>query len=292
MKLVLHVGPNKTGSTVIQNLLKVNQETLHSLGIWYRMTDEYFASHHDLYRAVADHDAERACRIMQEYVDDASSMGCHTLIVSHENLWDQVRALDSVQAMRLAILENNCFSSVKTIIMARPRRAWLKSYCAQLIRNSYLYKLPELVDSNGLFSLLADAIRLFGAYNLEMVPLSESSFSDFLGHVDNTLNWESVKLSLDAKPYANSSPNRGIIGDLILGFSSAVFLSINSSAHPNSQNADQLRDSVLNSLDASLDSISYVNSQFESKLWDLYLDEAEKCLRTEGRHLLDEWGFV
>jgi len=141
MNLVLHIGPNKTGSTLIQNALKENAGYLIDRGIWYRETDDYFVSHHAFYAAVASADTAKSVHLIERYVSDAIGTGCHALVLSHENLWDLVRDSSAVASLKSALLDNQCFNSVATLVVSRAREPWFTSYCMQLVRIGCLSNL-------------------------------------------------------------------------------------------------------------------------------------------------------
>ena len=292
MKLLLHVGPNKAGSTLIQNFLKENANCLLDCGIWYRETDDYFASHHAVYTAIAAAETAKAVHLVERYVSDAIGMGCHTLVLSHENLWDLVRDSSAIAALKLALLENPVFDSVTTLVVSRAREPWFASYCFQLVRIGCLSNLQSLPARGGLYSLLADSLRFFSAYNLASIPLGQDILSNFLCVVDSSVDWTPLALVTDEDKYKNVSPPVGVMGDLILGLSSIVYSSMHPAEHINSASADSCRDGVLRAMDRNFSAISSISSELEGLIWSSFSGEAARNLSDDDAMILDKYGFV
>ena len=88
IRLAIHVGPHKTGSTSVQRALTAARETLAAAGVWYPPSLAGAAwpeQHADAWlllrdERLADFDAWLAsCR------DEAAKRGCNTLLLSSEN---------------------------------------------------------------------------------------------------------------------------------------------------------------------------------------------------------------
>jgi hypothetical protein len=291
MKLVLHVGPNKSGSTLIQNVLRENEETLVRHGIWYRKIDEYFANHHSFYRSIAEADGAKANQLAADFIADAQSLHCSTLIVSHENLWDLVRDTGAMDTLKQSLLENTLFDEVTCVVLSRSREAWFRSYCLQLVRNGSISQLRSLVYDNGLYTLLAQALDFFSAYNLQSVALNESAWPNFLATVDNSIDNTIIAVNPDGPNYRNPGPKRGLVGDLILGLASVVYSSTHPGQHINSVTADSFRRSIVKAIDEDLGATASLNAEIEKLVWSTYVQQAAKNLPEQYARTLDRYGF-
>lgn len=85
MKVILHIGPHKTGTTSIQAFLHCNSAALRKYGFCYPCTQEEGQNHHDLLIGLRDPvqfcaTVKRIRRILKESEDE----GCHTTIFSSE----------------------------------------------------------------------------------------------------------------------------------------------------------------------------------------------------------------
>lgn len=81
MRLLVHMGLHKTGSTYLQHILNDNHEALKARGIYYSPQEGYPAHHHAAW-AMLGNDMMPLIRM----VADARSARCDTLILSSEDL--------------------------------------------------------------------------------------------------------------------------------------------------------------------------------------------------------------
>ena len=81
MRLVIHLGLHKTGSTWLQHLLNRNQPALAARGIWYSPQPGYPAHHHAAWRLLVGDTAPLGTMIAE-----ARAADCQTLILSSEDL--------------------------------------------------------------------------------------------------------------------------------------------------------------------------------------------------------------
>lgn len=80
MRLIVHMGFHKTASTHLQALMNANCKALAGRGVWYE--HHRFAAHHDIANPLLVGDAAPFAAML----DNASAAGCHTAILSSENL--------------------------------------------------------------------------------------------------------------------------------------------------------------------------------------------------------------
>jgi hypothetical protein len=81
MRLVVHMGLHKTGSTFLQHLLNLNQPALADRGIWYRPQPGYPADREVSWALMRGNGAP-----LREMIAEARRGGCETLLLSSEDL--------------------------------------------------------------------------------------------------------------------------------------------------------------------------------------------------------------
>jgi len=88
IRLAVHVGPHKTGSTSVQRALAAARETLAGLGVWYPPSlpgASWPDQHADAWILLRD----RRCADFDRWLDgcreEATKLGCDTLLISSEN---------------------------------------------------------------------------------------------------------------------------------------------------------------------------------------------------------------
>ncbi len=95
MKIIFHVGPHKTATTSIQNLLSINRNILANFGFHVPFSTLDQNGFHELpwsikkwdTRLISSHGETRTgIEILNEVIEAASSRGLHTIIISSEDL--------------------------------------------------------------------------------------------------------------------------------------------------------------------------------------------------------------
>ena len=81
MRLIVHAGLHKTGSTYLQHIMNDHHYALRSVGVWYERQDGYPA-HHFAAWAMLRGDMSP----LELMIADAARAGCHTVILSSEDL--------------------------------------------------------------------------------------------------------------------------------------------------------------------------------------------------------------
>jgi hypothetical protein len=85
VKVILHIGPHKTGTTSIQAFLHRNSDILQKHGFHYPKTREGLQNHHDL--AIGLRKRTKFCataKRIQRILRESEAKGCHTCIFSSE----------------------------------------------------------------------------------------------------------------------------------------------------------------------------------------------------------------
>ena len=86
MKLVLHIGTYKTGTTALQEFLRANQSALSRNGFHYAATGSGLNAN-AVANAVALGDLQTPREFFQQEFEAAASRGAHTVVVSAENFY-------------------------------------------------------------------------------------------------------------------------------------------------------------------------------------------------------------
>jgi hypothetical protein len=91
MRLIVHAGLHKTGSTYLQHIINDHHDALRGAGVWYERQEGYPA-HHFAAWAMLRGDMSP----IERMIGDAARAGCHTVILSSEDfegaLFDGVTA--------------------------------------------------------------------------------------------------------------------------------------------------------------------------------------------------------
>nr|WP_298249131.1 hypothetical protein [uncultured Halomonas sp.] len=82
MKIFLHIGTHKTGSTFIQEILKKSHDALKNNGVYYPVDGYSQAGHHELAWAVMKNDSVSAKKYLEDALYKAS--GCSCIVFSSE----------------------------------------------------------------------------------------------------------------------------------------------------------------------------------------------------------------
>lgn len=155
MKLLVHIGLHKTGSTWLQHLLLDNRAALARAGFWYADTTNGYPAHH----AAADVLLIGDGAPLAEMVLDARRAGCHTVILSSENLEGALH--DPRPSAAIAATARDCgVGAVDWHVVLRHPGAVFPSLFAQLQHQIY-------VDS---FQMFYDAMRRGHLYYLQPEP--------------------------------------------------------------------------------------------------------------------------
>ncbi|MBU3682904.1 MAG: hypothetical protein FGM39_02595 [Phycisphaerales bacterium] len=140
MKVILHIGPHKTGTTAIQTFLTANAGTLARHGIRYPRPIDGTHNHH----AVAHGLRQPSLRAqtadwIRAMLDESESMGCRTCVLSSEMFAEHgipIEALDE------------CMPGHELSVLAyvrRPDHMWASAY-SQLVIEPEARRTARIVD--------------------------------------------------------------------------------------------------------------------------------------------------
>lgn len=210
MKLILHLGTEKTGSSSLQRWLSLNSGELIARGIWYSSSlgrqdnrwiavyaQEFDPADDGFSRAGIDsrQDHEEFCRrIETEFareVEAAKSKGCYAFVVSSEHLHSRIVSRDMVG--RLKALVDKHFDDVEIICYLRPQSQLLQSRISVGVRNFTLgpHELKTFLDDTRYYDYLGHFERWkFHFENIRFLPFRRrpdvvTDLSDYLD-IDRT----------------------------------------------------------------------------------------------------------
>ncbi len=148
MRLIVHLGCHKTASTHLQDLMNRNSARLMERGIWYARQPGYPA-HHTAAHALMRGDGapfEAMCA-------DALSAGCHTLILSSEDL-ECALFNPAVPALIEDVAASFGIAPIEWHAAIREPGAYFESLYAQLSWHSFadaLHMFSEVMKKGVLF---------------------------------------------------------------------------------------------------------------------------------------------
>ena len=232
MKLILHIGTIKTGTTTAQNWLANNREALTEFGVWYPKIGNY--NHSWLPNIIAIDAREGDERLLrygistlQEYglyraglieqfseeLSDARKRNIHTAIISSEHL--QHRLTSSETISRVKSFAENYFSAVEIVVYLRPQVDLIVSSAATASKlgkrvdtDWFLTEANKSPDDLNYDRLVDRWERVFGPENVKCLAYRRApNFADYVidrFNVDRNRMpiVESVNLSLSVEQLA------------------------------------------------------------------------------------------
>lgn len=169
MKLILHIGTPKTGTTTLQRLLFKNKKVLQDKyktcypggSQWqHRLLEQFDLANPDV------KDNIRA--VLNEYVNEGKENNCETIILSHEGLYGlytssllrfgrfdndatELNSIDEDEIIKdkvliLSIFKDICiefFSEIDIVAYFRPQSEFIKSLYLQYVKNSFVFPIDD-----------------------------------------------------------------------------------------------------------------------------------------------------
>lgn len=176
MKLILHVGQPKTGTTSIQNLLQNNKELLKKGGILYKTNS---LNHQPIIQNIFNQNDTTLA--LQEFIDEqkktASALGCHSIILSSEALFefDQIFLKQMIDGFAL---------ETKVIVYLKRQDLFLESSWKQWHFKNKNYKnfddCAERLALKDYAQTLQEWSNLVGEKNMHVIPFEKRNFQNGL----------------------------------------------------------------------------------------------------------------
>lgn len=220
MKLVLHIGQSKTGTTAIQTFLQNNRKALKSAGVIY---PDYYKGKYPLdtinHNSFAEELAgfSRYPRISvdeywEQFCNQAQEANAHTMILSAESFFGapQIWRLENKEdfflvhkkkIVRLKSLTEK--DQVEIICYLRSPEDWFESVVAHIVRYEGLFKENIYENDNQMLALLwphMDYAKILGQWknvlnpnHITVLPYNKDSLfkgdivSDFLENISVSL---------------------------------------------------------------------------------------------------------
>jgi hypothetical protein len=250
MKLYLHVGMTKAGSTSIQNAFSEHREIiLGKYGILYPEPGTSFQNHHELYQLIWNGDPEPVKAYLEGACALARSAKAQRLLLSSEDMFllpntpakmlclaEVLRALEGVEA--------------RIVFVVRHPRTWMRSHIAQLLSNG-AFALDEYSDRyTELPQNIVECIKAFLAMDQRMLLMSYRRSTangtlvrDFFGLLDIALeeDWERNDNVTGKDRFYSMEAQIGLLCGL---------RALNYKSHPNSKSTDALRSSIRELVDS------------------------------------------
>ncbi len=145
MKLYLHVGMTKSGSTSIQNAFSEHREAiLEKYGIAYPEAGTSFQNHHELYTLLCGPEPEPVLKYLENACETARRMGARAVLLSSEDIFLLPNLPEKMQYLTDAL---RALKDVETriVFVVRHPRTWMRSHIAQLLSNG-AFALDEYSD--------------------------------------------------------------------------------------------------------------------------------------------------
>lgn len=144
MKLTIHAGLHKTGSSSVQVFFNVQRTCIEKSGIYYPKSLCVDGAHHPFAWAVARGDKDIICLHLREWVQTCCERGLNRIFVSSEDL--EYLDAEGVKLIKQCAENNNL--QIDSIIYIRPQAELVSSQYSQQVREgTYLGTLQEFFEA-------------------------------------------------------------------------------------------------------------------------------------------------
>lgn len=285
MRVVVHVGMPKAGSTAMQETLAANREEMlreHGIDYW-QADDEPFPNHNSLYESLNEEDWDEARRRAHELLNHAILRGASVCLISNEMLL--------LLADRPAILERlpSIFgpgARVEYLIYLRDFRKFLRSYLLQLFANGTFN-----VEDDQLARFYCDLVRNYAQSGSPCTIINyekATAESDVLAELVRHCSGHTPRV---AAYKANVSPSRPAAHYALAGIVCRL-TAVSRNVHVNSGEIDKLR-LTMEALYDDDPQLRATIDQYEKLLApavDRYIEVALAALSDEQRKFLAAQG--
>ncbi len=232
MKLLLHIGSHKTGSTSIQHFCALNRELLKSLGFLYPKNQDSAY----VFNYLASHLAFGRKHSVRDYMNSVSKQArqenCHTVIISAESFYAMTAFFIDIQGMSrvnddywtneerlIRDLHESCdgYGEIDIVCYLRAQNELASSLYNQFVKNTFGIS-DSFVDFLKIVAPIFDYERhiqlwenVFGFGHLRIknfASCKENLIEDFC---DSFLNTECFAKAKNNDFYANTRLNRDVL---------------------------------------------------------------------------------
>lgn len=202
VKILLHVGTPKTGTTSIQHFLYKNKKQLYKNGYLYECLENNEEKHQWMIMALLNEDFVFFTNKLIDYFKSADE-NIHTLILSSEGIFNHWYDFSSKSKKFLKMLAE--VFKIEVYCWLRDQVSYVKSYYQQVLRNPQMplvqcYGKDILVD--GLladkwflrhlkyYDFLSDCSAIFGHENIRVFKYSNEMIREFIDSLDIEMSYE------------------------------------------------------------------------------------------------------
>lgn len=289
MKLIIHIGLNKAGSTSLQNELWENREILcKEFNVFYKTYSEEFNNHYDFYSLLESGNAKASQEYLENYISEARNASAKAAIISSEDLFSLSSNIGNFSNL-LSLLDSLDSVDSEFLLVTRSYENWAKSYIMQLLRNGALSN-SSWVELVGLGGYLASGIRSWRNTKFPIQLVDLESRNQPGGFVNNMMKRLGYDTKFNNRHDNRTGKERFLTSEVLIGFVIGLKSRIND-VHPNANEMDFFRnelESVINEL-AHESGVSYILNYFERYLKEyinVFVDRTISCLSEEDSALL------
>jgi hypothetical protein len=197
LKLILHVGRHKTGTSSLQIFFAQNYELLvKQYGILYPIVglDQWHKNHHPLVEDLVNHGTPINRDSILGIISEAREHGCHSVLLSSEMLARPSLSIEQLQLLKRAFSD---FAEITIVIYLRKQDDFLESVYANRIRVGLLSAPTTIHDLDAALDYHQFVMRyagIFGKDNIVVRSFDEaikgSIYSDFLASILGIASFE------------------------------------------------------------------------------------------------------
>lgn len=207
MKIYLHIGTEKTGSSHLQSIAAINRKQLKDQGVWFpeagkrdqqMVKGEISAGNaQNITDAINENDFAACNEIIKEHLQKAREFGCHSLFLSNELLVLAFAEENNLKKLQ-AVFKNNDCTEVKYLLFLRDpvdQALSLYKHRAKSGKTADIEQWPEkhYLYGTGLLNFLKNAEQ-------EEADLACRKFSKKEGVLENILFKEWLGLDIELIP--------------------------------------------------------------------------------------------
>jgi hypothetical protein len=252
MKLVIHAGMPKAGSTSIQNILFENRDSfLQDYGLFYPTPEGSFHNHFDFYKLVSMADKQRAQEYLQEIVAFAKRYEARTIVLSSEDLFF-LPSHDEAFQILLDVVSDDVTVVPSFFLVVRHPNTWIRSHLMQIISNG-AFAMDE--NSNRYVELgqfVAQNTRRFLNSGLPATLIPYTQISSNGGIISAFFD----SLGISDVPFRNRLDNvtgkeRFFSAEMLVGLVCGLRALNSDNLHVNSPEIDSLRRTLREAIDSA-----------------------------------------
>jgi len=199
MKLYLHCGYHKTGSSFLQTLFARNRDSLRESGIHFPVASREYdmisgeispGNGPELAKAIKENDNQKSSELIAGYVSDAKRNGCDSILISSENFFHSFEKQTAVELLT-NVAENNGIESINALLYFRDPVSHAISTFKHRAKNGKLsdlshwletdYETMELIERFMEYRTRYSIQWTCRKYRSQSEHMAKSAFADWLG---------------------------------------------------------------------------------------------------------------